>query len=110
LLAGVSFLVYLGNGLALEGASGGVARFGILGMVGGSVVAGAAVILAVVPSRRFTPLAIVLAGGLAGGAAGWLLGSLMFYGGRYHLEWMMALCLAPVGMWLGSLAGPREAG
>jgi hypothetical protein len=106
-LAGVSFLVYLGNALALERASRNVARSGILGMIAGSVIAGAGIILAAVLSSRLVPLASVIVGGLAGSAGGWLLGSLLFHGGNWNLEWMVAVCLIPIGMWLGLLAVGR---
>jgi hypothetical protein len=44
LLADVSFLVYLGNALALEAASGSIARAGVLGKIGGSIIAGAGIL------------------------------------------------------------------
>jgi hypothetical protein len=106
LLAGVSFLVYLGNAMALEGASRTIARWAVLGMVGGSILASAGVVIAAAP-RRSVALAF-LAGGLAGAAGGWLLGSLVFPGGNWYLEWMVAVCLTPIGMWLGLLAGPGK--
>ena len=104
-LAGVSFLVYLGNALALEGASNRMARLAILGMIGGSSIAGVGSITGAVMSRRFVTLAAVIAGGLAGAGGGWLLGSLLFPGGNWYLEWMVAVCFIPIGMWLGWLVG-----
>jgi hypothetical protein len=56
-------------------------------------------------SRRFVPLAVIMVGGLAGAAGGWVLGSLMFAGGSLNLEWWLAVCCAPIGMWLGWLGG-----
>jgi hypothetical protein len=106
-LAGVGFLVYLGNALAMEGASGSIARLGILGMIAGSIIAGVGIITGAVMSRRFAPLAVVIGGGLAGAAGGWLIGSLLFPGGNWNLERMVAVCLTPIGMWLGLLAGGR---
>jgi hypothetical protein len=102
-LAALGFLVYLGNAMAMEAAGHGIARLAILTMIGGNVVAVFGISLRGIPSTRF--VAIVLMGGLAGAARGWLLGSLLFHGGNWDLEWMVALCLAPWGMWLALLFG-----
>jgi hypothetical protein len=109
LLAGVGFLVYLGNALALEGASGTLTWAAVLAMIGGSVTAGAGALLGAGRARLYSRATVVLAGGLGGAVAGRLLGSLLFAGGRWHLEWMIALCFTPLGMWLGLLAERREA-
>jgi hypothetical protein len=108
LLAGGGFLVYLGNALAMEGASDRVAGVGILGVVVGSVIAAVGIILGVGTPRRLARLASVLVGGLAGATGGWFLGSLLFGGGRFALEWVLALCSTPLGMWLGLLAGAGD--
>ncbi len=108
-VAAVSFLVYLVNASTMEGASDSLATLAMLGMIAGSIIAGVGILMGAAMSRGLGPVAIVLAGGLAGATAGWFLGSFMFSGGRWNLEWMMAVCFAPVGMWLGLLAGGGKA-
>ena len=105
LLAGMSFLVCWGNALAMEGWSESVEKLGILGVLGGSIIAGFGIMFGVVMSRRFVSLAVVVAGGFAGAVGGWLLGSLLFP----RLAWTAAVCLTPLGMWLGFLTGADEA-
>lgn len=86
-----------------EGAREEIRRPAVVGVVGGSAVAGVAILTGAVMSRRFVPLAAVIMGGLVGASAGWLLFRL---GGAHSVvEWMLALSLAPVGMWLGWLGG-----
>jgi hypothetical protein len=103
LLASFSFLVCLGNALTLEGRSEAVEKLCIVGTVAGSIIAGLGIITGAVMSRRFVPLAAVIMGGLVGALAGW---SLFRLGGAESLfEWLLALCIAPIGMWLGWLGG-----
>jgi hypothetical protein len=74
-------------------------REGFLGVVAGSTIAGGAIIAGALMSRRFVPLAAVIMGGFVGALAGW-----SYYrlgGGTSIMEWMLALCIAPIGMWLG---------
>jgi hypothetical protein len=104
LVAAVSFLVNFGNALAGEGARDEVTRATFLGVVVGSAVAGGAVPVGAAMARRLVLLAAVIVGGLAGALAGWLLYSL-FVGTSGLFQGMLALCLAPVGMWLGWLGG-----
>jgi hypothetical protein len=63
------------------------------------------IVMGAVMSRRFLPFAAIIMGGVAGAAGGWSLGSLLFGGGTSLSEWMVAVCLTPVGMWLGFLGG-----
>ena len=107
-LAMLSFLIYLGNALAMEGANQGIADFGIYGIIGGCVVAGLGILAGPVMALRFDLLAYGVVGGVAGAGGGWLLGSLLFPGGNWNLDCMLAVCFCPIGMWLGLLAGPRE--
>jgi hypothetical protein len=103
LVAGFSFLVCWGNALTLEGRSESLEKLCIVGTIAGSIIAGLAIITGAVMSRRFVPLAAVILGGLAGALAGW---SLFRLGGAESLfEWLLALCIAPIGMWLGWLGG-----
>jgi hypothetical protein len=101
LLAAVSFLVCLGNSMMLEGRKDSIDRFSILGMIGGSTLAGIGIIMGAVMSRRFVCVAVVIMGGLVGAAGGWSLASLM----TLNSEWILAVCLFPIGMWLGFLGG-----
>jgi hypothetical protein len=103
LVAAMSFLVCVANGLAGEGAGDDVTRATFLCVVAGSAIAGGAILTGAVLSRRFVPLAAVLLGGLAGAVAGrssYRLGYVSPVG-----EWMLALLIVPVGMWLGWLGG-----
>jgi hypothetical protein len=78
-------------------------RESFLGVVAGSTIAGGAIIAGALMSRRFVPLAAVIMGGFVGALAGW-----SYYrlgGGTSIMEWMLALCIAPIGMWLGWLGG-----
>ena len=103
LVAGFSFLVCWGNALTLEGRSESLEKLCIAGTIFGSVIACVAIITGSVMSRRFVPLATVILGGLAGALVGW---SLFRLGGAESLfEWLLALCIAPIGMWLGWLGG-----
>jgi hypothetical protein len=103
LVATVSFLLCFGNALAGEGAREEITRVAALGVVGGSTVAGGAIITGAVMSRRLVPLAAVIMGGLVGALAGW---SFFRLGGAETImEWLLALCIAPIGMWLGWLGG-----
>jgi hypothetical protein len=56
-VAGVSLLVCIGNDLALEGRSGSIAMLSILGMIGGSIIAGVAIITGALMSRRVVGIA-----------------------------------------------------
>lgn len=103
LVAGVSFLVYVGNALTLEGRRDSIETLAILGMLAGSSLAGLGMIMEPIRSRRFIPLAVVIMGGMVAAAGGRLLGSLCFMGGNSSTEWLLAVCLAPLGMWLGWL-------
>jgi hypothetical protein len=107
LLAGASFLLYLGNALAMEGSSESLEWAGIVGMIVGSIIAAAGLGGRMTRDQRHGPPVRILAAGLVGGVGGWLLGSLLFPGGRYPLEWMLAVCFVPLGMWLGALTQPR---
>jgi hypothetical protein len=126
LLAGLSFLLVCANSLALEGRSESIEKVGFQGKIAGSLVACVAIILRAVMLRRVVPFALVLTGGLAGAVEGWLLGSLWVNGAnwtlerimagfpipedQWYLEWVMAVCLIPYGMWLVLIAGARKAG
>jgi hypothetical protein len=102
-VAALSFLMCFGNALAGEGARDEVTRATFLGVVMGSAVAGGAVLSGAVMARRLVPLAAVIIGGLASALAGW---SRYRMGvGESVMEWMLAPCIAPVGMWLGWLGG-----
>ncbi len=103
-VAALSFLRCFGNALAGEGARDEVTRATFRGVVGGSAIAGVAILTGAVLSRRLVPVAAALLGGLAGALAGWWLYSLVV-GTSGLFEGMLALCLAPVGMWLGWLGG-----
>jgi hypothetical protein len=108
LLAGMSLLLAIGNGLAGEGAREEIMRAASVGVVCGSIIAGGAIFAGAVISRRFVPLAAVIMGGLVGAITGW---SLERLGGAHSVfEWMLPLCVAPVGMllcWLGGAGGNR---
>jgi hypothetical protein len=102
-VATMSFLLCLGNALVGEGAREEITRVAALGVVGGSAVAGGAIITGPVMTRRLVPLAAVIMGGLVGALAGW---SLIRLGGAHTImEWLLACCIAPIGMWLGWLGG-----
>jgi hypothetical protein len=103
LLAGFSFLVCRGNALTLEGRRESLEKLCIAGTIVGSVIAGLAVITSAVMSRRFVPLAAVVLGGVVGALAGKSLFRLGYENGS--MEWMLGLCIAPIGMWLGWLGG-----
>jgi hypothetical protein len=95
LLAAMSFLLCIGKALAM--------RDSFLGVVAGSTIAGGAIIAGALMSRRFVPFAAVIMGGFVGALVGW-----SYYrlgGGTSIMEWMLALCFAPIGMWLGWLGG-----
>jgi hypothetical protein len=99
----MSFLLPFGKALVGEVPREETTMASFLGVVGGSTIAGGAVITAAVMSRRFVPLAAVIMGGLAGAVAGrsfYRLGCITSI-----REWMLALCIAPIGMWLGWLGG-----
>ena len=103
LVAAMSFLLCFGNALVGEGAREDITRAAALGVVGGSAVAGGAIITGAAMSRRLVPLAAVIMGGLVGALAGW---SFFRLGGAHAImEWLLALCIAPIGMWLGWLGG-----
>ena len=103
LLEGFSFLVCWGNALTLEGRSESLEKLCIAGTIVGSVIACLAVITSAVMSRRFVPLAAVVLGGVVGALAGRSLFRLGYENGS--IEWMLGLCIAPIGMWLGWLGG-----
>jgi hypothetical protein len=103
LVAALSFLLCFGNALAGEGAREETTRATFRGVVGGSGIAGGAIITGAVMSRRFVPLAVAIVGGLVGAVAGRSLYRLGV--GESIMEWMLALCIAPIGMWLGWLGG-----
>jgi hypothetical protein len=126
LVAGLSFLVACANSLALEGWSESTDKVGILGMIGGSIIACVGIMMRAMMSRRVVPFALVLTGGLVGAVEGWLLGSLFVNGAswtlerimadfpipedrRWYLEGVFAVCLAPYGIWLVLIAGARKA-
>jgi hypothetical protein len=95
LLAAMSLFLCTGKALDM--------REGFLGVVAGSTIAGGAIIAGALMSRRFVPLAAVIMGGFVGALAGW-----SYYrlgGGTSIMEWMLALCIAPIGMWLVWLGG-----
>jgi hypothetical protein len=103
LLEGFSFLVCWGNALTLEGRSESLEKLCIAGTIVGSVIACLAVITSAVMSRRFVPLAAVVLGGVVGALAGRSLFRLGYENGS--MAWMLGLCIAPIGMWLGWLGG-----
>jgi hypothetical protein len=106
-LAGFGFLVCLANAMALEGGSESVERLGIFGNIAGSIIAGSVILVGAVISRRLLPLVVVVTGGLSGAAGGWFVGELLFP----RFNWLVAGCLAPIGMWLGWLgAASRSRG
>ena len=107
MLAGLGFLVCLGYALALEGGSEGVERLGILGTIAGSTIAGSVMLVSAAISRRLLPLLAVIMAGLAGTAGGWFVGEILLP----RFNWLVAGCLAPIGMWLGWLgAASRSRG
>jgi hypothetical protein len=100
LVAAMSFLLCFFPG---EAAREEFTRASFLGVVGGNAIAGGAIITGAVMSRRVVPLAAVIMGGLVGAYAGW---SLWRLGGAESIvEWLLALCIAPIGMWVGLLGG-----
>jgi hypothetical protein len=103
LVVALSFLLCFGNALAGEGAREETTRATFLGVVGGSGIAGGAIITSAVMSRRFVPLAVAIVEGLVGAVAGRSLYRLGV--GESIMEWMLALCVAPIEMWLGWLGG-----
>jgi hypothetical protein len=107
LLTPLSFLVYFGNALAMEAAGEGVAHLAILAMIAGNILVVAGLTLRGMSLDRLA--IIVLVGGVAGALFGWGIGSILFPGGNWYLEWIVALCLAPYGMWLALLAGIGKA-
>ena len=100
LVAALSFLLCFFPG---EAAREEFTRASFLGVVAGSAIAGGAIITGAVRSRRIVPLAAVILGGLVGAYAGW---SLWRLGGAESIvAWLLALCFAPIGMWIGWLGG-----
>jgi hypothetical protein len=103
LVAATSFLWCFGNALVGEVPREEPTTATFLGVVAGSTIAGGAILTGAVMSRRVVPLASVIVGGLGGALAGRSLYRVGYVG--ESRAWMPALCIAPIGMWLGWLAG-----
>ncbi len=83
--------------MLLEGRIATLETLSLLGMIAGGIIAGLAILVGALRSRRFVPLVVVLLGGVAGVVPSWWVAN--------WWSWPLAVFLSPVGMWLGWLGG-----